>query len=869
MSNALIDKTFLRELDLYRHRKVYVRLVSLNFDEDPVAEITGNVTGGSINVDGSSSMRRTCNLTLVTNVVRINDLDWSLRTKFRCYIGLENTVNSKYEDIIWFPQGTFVITSYNSTLNQQGYTINISGKDKMCLLNGEVSGQLFAAHEFSTIYTTHKDGTITKDKIPIYQIIKEAIHTYAQEPYSNIVINDLDTCGVELIDYVSDDAIMYVFEQRINDYDPWTSQIAFEGSYIGQAWEAAIEAHDDLDWDFMMDLNNIHYHLIKKINPRTDINVTAGYRATDLTYPDDLVVAIGGNITQMLDNIIKMLGEFEYFYDVDGKFIFQRKKIYFNSTWTNAITNANETYYDSVANSSASFYDFVSGYLVESFQNKPNLNAIKNDYSVWGKRKTSNGKEQPIHLRYALDVRPHSYYSLTDKRLMVSNASTIEIPKGFQYNSDGTVAVDAIGQPILIYERFSGEYDWRELIYQMARDNLAAHTKIQGLTLALSKGLYHYAFDKIDELTPAYVYNDVEKKFEPSDPNLFDYYVQSNIFLYGEDITKAEWYLTTSDLAQLSYELGYDYQLEGANAKIIELAYDTTLTAEQKEERMHEINQQKEREDVLIAELTAVNTIDDMKREIDAWQDTFNTGYDAYYADMLQFWPLMYRSANKIEFAYDEDGNIVLNEKNQPVYTESTLDQDVWSDYCDNGYWNPDLFYFDWDTKAISFKNPESLLFWIDFAEQDEVPSLWQYSVPVIGRRSKSINDDKVKAIYFRDTPQILFVSEDYEEVQGEENLAYVRINLVPPISNYFRISSQGKSAKEVLDGLLYDGTYYQETITLSTVPVYYLEPNNRITVNDDRTGISGDYLIKSFSLQLTYNGMMSITATRASERII
>ena len=141
-------------------------------------------------------MRRTCNLQLVTNVVRINEIDWSLRTKFSVYFGLENTIDDRYDDIIWFPQGIFVITSFSSVLNNQGYTINITGKDKMSLLNGDVSGALFAAHDFSTIYTTHSDGTITKDKIPIKTIIREAIHTYAQEPYSNIVINDLETCGV-------------------------------------------------------------------------------------------------------------------------------------------------------------------------------------------------------------------------------------------------------------------------------------------------------------------------------------------------------------------------------------------------------------------------------------------------------------------------------------------------------------------------------------------------------------------------------------------------------------------------------------------------------------------------------------------------
>jgi len=87
-TDALLDKDFLQKLDANRHKTLYAKIISLNFDEDPIAEITGNITGGSINVDGSSSVRRSCSLTLVTNSVRINEVDWTLRTKFRAMIGV-------------------------------------------------------------------------------------------------------------------------------------------------------------------------------------------------------------------------------------------------------------------------------------------------------------------------------------------------------------------------------------------------------------------------------------------------------------------------------------------------------------------------------------------------------------------------------------------------------------------------------------------------------------------------------------------------------------------------------------------------------------------------------------------------------------
>ena len=70
--------------------------------------------------------------------VNINEFYWGLRNKFRLEIGLKNMIDANYPDIIWFKQGTFIITSFNTTRNVNSYNISISGKDKMCLLNGDI-----------------------------------------------------------------------------------------------------------------------------------------------------------------------------------------------------------------------------------------------------------------------------------------------------------------------------------------------------------------------------------------------------------------------------------------------------------------------------------------------------------------------------------------------------------------------------------------------------------------------------------------------------------------------------------------------------------------------------------------------------------
>ena len=65
--NNYLDRNFLKLMDDYTQREVYAKIISLSWDETAIAEITGNIASGNITVDGSSSTRRTCSLTVVTD----------------------------------------------------------------------------------------------------------------------------------------------------------------------------------------------------------------------------------------------------------------------------------------------------------------------------------------------------------------------------------------------------------------------------------------------------------------------------------------------------------------------------------------------------------------------------------------------------------------------------------------------------------------------------------------------------------------------------------------------------------------------------------------------------------------------------------
>jgi hypothetical protein len=79
----------------------------------------------------------------------------------------------------------------------------------MCALNGEIGGLLTSSVDFGTVtdVITVKDennnsNKITKiTKLNIKEIIKNIVHLYGGEPIHNIIINDLDMSGLELLEY--------------------------------------------------------------------------------------------------------------------------------------------------------------------------------------------------------------------------------------------------------------------------------------------------------------------------------------------------------------------------------------------------------------------------------------------------------------------------------------------------------------------------------------------------------------------------------------------------------------------------------------------------------------------------------------------
>lgn len=798
ISNYLLDKDFLKALDQQKDKTTYAKITLLTFNEEPVYEAQGVITQGSVNIDGASAVRRTCSLTMISPNVDIGNVYWALKNKFKLSVGVENTINNKYPDIVWFKQGTFVFTSINMSVSANNYTINLSGKDKMCLLNGEVSGTINASTDFGQLQeeTLDEKGEVIVNlsDIPIVEIVKNAVQTYAGEPLSNIVINDVENYGLELLEYKAVDAEnkdkdMYLLVDAGIDSPT-------KGNVINMNFDGDTKKYH-LDSGIKVCLNNekndknsqIVY--IDRTNsgntaPPTIIyteneialNVmriasgeTIGYRQTALTYPGELVANIGESLVTVLDKIKNMFSNFEYFYDIDGRFVFQKKKTYVNESWNPLQTLTDESYAENAAYVSPTVYQFESSSLITAFNNNPNINNFRNDYSIWGKRKTVSDVEVPIHLRQAIAEKPIRYTSFRYEKCAENEIGDKQDLKGNWWKKKEPVIYTSSENEDTSTADFV--VDWREIIYQMALD----YYNLSNLSLdSVASVKEHNA-----ELYPT-----GKTGYEPFYTDIQGFWRQ----LYFP------WFLNVDS----------------------DIYYDNFVTLPEKKKvaRDYLINDKK---------LTA-NEITKVKIE-------------QIINDKVKIKQLLKNYYGK-DFIYDIDS-------------------------IDNGIKYKKLAF----NKDIT-ENPTMLNFWFDFIDIES--DFGQYSISTIGDRSKAINDDKVNSIFLQETPSILLLSDkEYRQMMsGKEaqQSGYTYIRMPEFMEKYFTISSQGKSAWDELQTQLYQYTNFAESITLTAVPIYYLEPNNRILVKDDNTGINGEYIVTKITIPLAYNGTTSITATKAIERI-
>ena len=667
----LNDSDFLKQFDEIKLKQQFVKIIVLTFDEKPIQEIQGKVTGGSFSLNGSSAIRRTANLSMIAtesenNLTNVEYL-LSINKKIEVLVGFTNTTD-KYSNypILWFPQGIYVIISPNISHDNNGINISLTLHDKMAFLNGECGGVLPASVVFSEIEDIDENGNTQIRQPTIYQIIQELVNHFGGEQLGKIIISDIDNRIKKVMKWTGSTPL-YLYKEP-NNYNIFSTNLQELNRYQKKGGGKIFT------FEYGMDI---------------------GYIFTDFVYPGELIGNAGDTVVTILDQIKNVLGNYEYFYDIDGNFRFQEIKNYLNTSYStfqiNTIQNSN---YLVNYTSGKSVYTFEDANIIQSYTNTPQYQQIKNDFIVWGKRRSINGQEIPIRYHLAIDSKPpvgNSYkvFFFTDPDDGITKAKKpIEFASRSSFPKTGEV----------------GQYYY------------AANTGI----------IYKWAIDaKQYEQTP--------------------YVIET---------------VTTKDYRTQLYLMG-------------------------------------------------------------ATNQPFGLDSNYYYTELKNQWPKLYDIKKKDFF------NQV---KNQPS------DIDFFLDLIDS-------------SAAIS-----------------------EFSVQNIGRRTTTLVDDSINCIFEPDNPNIVLIESGTKdtdslrkecEAKGQE-YSQVRTEVYSLLLN----GGSLKSAYEEIKKQLYQYTNYNQQISLTTLPIYYLEPNIRITVKDSQSGIHGDYIIKSISLPLNIDGTMTLSCTRALERI-
>ena len=768
----LKDSAFLLKIDKQKIKEQYIKIICLDINERPLKEVQGRCTGGSLNLSGSSAVRRTCNLSMIADEKEndLTDLDnlFSTNKRVEVEIGFLNTTEYYTQfNIIWFPLGIYVIKTPSITHNTTSVDISLTLEDKMCLLNGTMGGKFPATVEFSRM----EDEFGNLSYPTMYQIILELVHHFGGEQLSKIIINDLDEYvkvpkrwmpkdGL-LLDGKQIEDICIEFSENIpvdEDNNPRPLRYEFISADAGdEAVPSNFHRYKKGDW--------------------------IGFTYEPFTYPGcetgdenkQLVGNAGESVCTILDKIKNVLGNFEYFYDVNGNFIFQEIKNYLNTSQFTTVldNNGNVTSgYDMDISRGKSVYSFTDNMLVTDLSNNPQYEMIKNDYVVWGTREGESGEKVPIRYHLAIDEKPQvgNWYAIIPYREIMNRNDYINLPDGTKFTR---ILSDVRKFYIIDSAKNKEDFNWEELLEKQKND------------IYLQNAL------KNELIYPDPDYTNIDDFLKGVKGGERDFG-----WLYGRAIYQGP--LCTQDWRTELYIQG-------------------------------------------------------------ALSEQSGTYSNYYYPELKNEWGKLFylKKINEYEYSFD---------------------------------------YFADEFQPKVLADPAQIDFFLDFINTDS--KMGELNIENIGRRSEVMNGENqgVNCMFEPHLPDIIFLRANETDNRGypyiidttlkeaaaaiEKNWNFSSpektdtsigwsegsdaIGLIDNLATVFSLNSAFFNVKD----LLYQHTSYNEAITLQTIPIYYLEPNTRITVKDIESGISGDYMMGTISIPFDIGSTMSITAQKVLEKI-
>ena len=930
-----MDNAFLEKLVNEKIQTTYAKIITYSFDEKPLSSIEGRVSSGSIQANGASAVRRTLSLSMVAKpeIANIESLDneIAINKKVKVYIGRKNGFADyqKYGDIVWFNCGLYVISSASINQSTSGWTISISGKDKMALLDGTAGGTLPTAVTFHEIFEDLGDGNYKIDYPTIYQIIQEAVNHYGEIPLHDIIINDLDKVAKVLIKYIGGKPI-----------------------YFAENYASFAYAEDA-----------VH---TQKYTYGQDV----GYEFTAFTYPGELVLAAGATVVNLLEKICQILGNYEYFFDLDGRFIFQEKKNYLNTVSPIAYL-VPQDYIQSYSTEAA--YEIRDSDTLVSLTRSPRYEDIKNDFVVWGK----NDSGVDIHYRLVIDEKPVLNKC---KKYMWSVVDVMGDVINYLYTDTNTKPDGANELAASPCE------EWREEIYRNALERQAQAQSTEPYDaemLAFWRLLYDP--DNKDWIYPDYPEYNYWSPSVREDPASLVFWIDfidttsevgkyavsqigrrmkvvnnDNIkILFTKEIPPIVFipdYQKVADLLEIEAPaLKFTGTLAGATSCLGNNRGFATFSWRDVSQKGYSSNGTDWTPARVLYGFDAVGCSNTRMVAVD------NTNKRSYYSDNGGIsWKTGSYSVgfNILNITYCNDRFLGFTGSGSSFKIVHSYDGISWTITSDI---LPSRWKNDWGSFAygngvyIARSNDSGFMYSTDGLswEHITVPSVkpgtttsclwnkityfkgkfiataygrdcvitsadgknWEFVILPEKQYSQILVEYKDK-LYSFDNGHASLVTEDGTTWTVWQDMSYIKaaavsqgklllinrdetyqctedmknwitanyaaavreycaanetnylFQLSPQVESSFVHSSTGSSAFDEIRNLLYQYLVYNTTISISCLPRYWYEPNNMIYLENRENDIQGNYVITQYSLPLTYNGTMSITMTQALTRV-
>lgn len=748
----LEKRNFLAKIDNFANQRQYVRLTLLSWTEEPIKEIQGIITSGSISKDGSSAIRTTCSLSCNVGYgeydVQDSQADFALNKKIFVEIGVKNDTEEYPEyPILWFPQGVFFIGSFScSSSSSSSVVINLTLKDKMAMLSGDVGGKLPALTRFDTMWTQLPTGEEVEQKVLIYQIIQELVNHYGGEQLGNIVIEDIPN--------------------RIRKVMKWNGDNPLYMQYIGNSENGGANNRSIL-FTLIKPPEDSAYLIF---NNGDDV----GYIMADFVIPDELTANAGESVVSVLTKIKELLGNYEFFYDEMGIFHFREIKNYVNTTQGKLVLEeSSQNQYLVETNNSKSVYTFTDTGNITSINVTPQYENIKNDYVILGLRQsTSSDIAYEVRYHLAIDEKPKPL---------------------------GTDPAD--NRPY--YAIYGNKQDYILVIYSEKSSYGYTGNIIAGFAKDCAE------FPSVGNVNQLY-YNNLE-----DDVYCWNGSIYERVCIYDNSKPEPE---------KEQHCIIYSEEKGSSDAPYHKGVY-------------------------YVKDWRTFYYLKGKKAEVDG----LDKGY--YYEELSANWPTVYDLINQEFYAesYQEG-----TEQNNPL-RKIIKPQEEWRTLTDGNY------YLDFINASTS--------------------SLGEFGVNTIGRRSLVVKEDKINCLFEPEIPDVnilnidnlidnlsqntaLNPSEDLNNQREESNKRgqpYTQVtneiyqNLVP--------GGYHNAAFDRIKYELYLHTRYQKSVSLTALPVFYLSPNVRVTINEKSTNTYGDYVIQNIGLTLGPGANMSISANEVFER--